>query len=378
MQLPLSGVTVLEFAQYLSGPCAGLRLADFGARVIKIERPISGESGRKLAIKNLWVEENSLLFHTINRNKESFTADFNNPEDMEVLRLLIKKAQVMLHNFRPGIMERKGLSFKEVSAINPSIVYAQITGYGANGEWTGKPGQDLLIQSMSGLTYTTGSASNNPMPLGLGIGDYICGSQAVQFILAALIKSKKTGQGVYLELSLLESLIDFQFEFLTTYFNGGGLPMRAEKDNAHALLSAPYGIYKTADGYIAVAMMPLQQLNKVLRCNELDGFKEEEAFARRDEIKAVIADHVVTQNTGYWLANAKPHDLWMAPVLNWRQLRQKEGYKVLDMEQEVRLPSGSNFTTTRCPIRIDRKKIYNPKPAPVAGQDTNKIKNSLY
>lgn len=377
MQLPLSGVTVLEFAQYLSGPCAGLRLADLGARVIKIERPITGESGRKLAIKNLWVEENSLLFHTINRNKESFTADFNDPEDMQVLSLLIKKAQVMLHNFRPGIMERKGLGYKEVSAINPSIVYAQITGYGATGEWMGKPGQDLLIQSMSGLAYTTGSATHNPVPLGLGIGDYLCGNQAVQFILAALIKTAKSGQGAFLELSLLESLIDFQFEFLTTYFNGGGLPLRAEKDNAHALLSAPYGIYKTNDGFIAVAMMPLQQLNKALRCEKLDCFREEEAFVRRDEIKSVIADHIITQNTDYWLANAKPHDLWMAPVLNWRQLKQRKGYQVLDMEQEVRLPSGHSFITTRCPIRIDREKLYNPKPAPVAGQDTNKIKNSL-
>ena len=279
MQLPLKGIVVLEFCQYLSGPCAGLRLADLGARVIKVEQPLKGESGRRLAIKNLWVDESSLLFHTINRNKESFAADLNDPEDMRCLKALIQQAHVLLHNFRPGVMERKGLGYREVAAINPAIIYTQIAGYGTRGKWSKKPGQDLLVQAMSGLTYTTGSASHNPTPLGLGIGDYLCGNQAVQFILAALIRSGKTGRGALLELSLLESLIDFQFEFFTTYFNGGSLPQRSGIDNAHALLSAPYGIYKTTDGYIAIAMMPLRQLNAALQCSGLDAFEEDEAFA---------------------------------------------------------------------------------------------------
>lgn len=377
MTLPLQGIIVLEFAQYLSGPCAGLRLADLGARVIKIEQPLKGEAGRRLAIKNMWVDESSLLFHTINRNKESFAADLNDPEDMRYLRSLIKQAHVLLHNFRPGVMERKGLGYQEVAAINPSIVYTHITGYGTKGRWSAKPGQDLLIQAMSGLTYTTGSASHNPIPLGLGIGDYLCGNQAVQFILAALIRSSRTGKGALLELSLLESLLDFQFEFFTTYFNGGGLPLRSGIDNAHALLSAPYGIYKTTDGYIAIAMMPLRQLNTALQCSALEVFDEAEAFTRRDEIKSVIAAHISSKDTAYWLARAAPLDLWIAPVLNWRQMKEKKGYRLLDMEQEVTLDSGSTFTTTRCPVRIDRRKLYCNKPAPSPGQDTNTIKNSL-
>lgn len=377
MQLPLKGIVVLEFCQYLSGPCAGLRLADLGARVIKVEQPLKGESGRRLAIKNLWVDESSLLFHTINRNKESFAADLNDPEDMRCLKALIQQAHVLLHNFRPGVMERKGLGYREVAAINPAIIYTQIAGYGTRGKWSKKPGQDLLVQAMSGLTYTTGSASHNPTPLGLGIGDYLCGNQAVQFILAALIRSGKTGRGALLELSLLESLIDFQFEFFTTYFNGGSLPQRSGIDNAHALLSAPYGIYKTTDGYIAIAMMPLRQLNAALQCSGLDAFEEDEAFARRDEIKYIIATHISTKDTAYWLARAEPLDLWIAPVLNWRQMKEKKGYQVLGMEQEVKLNSGRTFITTRCPVRIDRKKLYFDKPAPSPGQDTTTIKNSL-
>ncbi|HRP33912.1 MAG TPA: CoA transferase, partial [Agriterribacter sp.] len=126
MNLPLKDIIVLEFSQYLAGPCAGLKLADLGARVIKIEHPQKGEAGRKLAIKNMWVEKDSLLFHTINRNKESFAVDLNMEEDISWLKKLIAKAQVITHNFRPGVMERKGLGYEMVKKINPAIVYTQI------------------------------------------------------------------------------------------------------------------------------------------------------------------------------------------------------------------------------------------------------------
>jgi crotonobetainyl-CoA:carnitine CoA-transferase CaiB-like acyl-CoA transferase len=372
MNRPLEGIIVLEFAQYLSGPSAGLRLADLGARVIKIERPGKGEAGRNLAIKNLWVDDNSLLFHTINRNKESFTADLNDPDDLEIVRRLIAKAHVLTHNFRPGVMEKKGLDYASVKQINPALVYAQISGYGSKGPWTGKPGQDLLIQAISGLSFTTGSDDDNPMPLGLGIGDYLCGSQTVQFILGALIRARKTGIGALLELSLLESLIDFQFEFLTTYFSNEEMPRRAKVHNAHALLSAPYGIYKTSDGFIAIAMIPIAQLNDALQCAALEAFAQEDAFSKRDEIKTVVAHHLLQQPTQFWLERAHKLDLWMMPVLNWQQLRETEGYKTLRMEQTV-IAEGRSIVTTRCPIRFNKTKLYASKAAPRLGEDTQHI-----
>src|SRR5215211_1857791 len=134
-KLPLKGLTVLEFSQYLSGPSAGLRLADLGARVIKIERPQGGDSCRKLSIKNLWVDDSTLLFHTINRNKESFTADLKCPEDLYLVKKLIAGADVLTHNFRPGIMEKVGLDYGTVQGINPRIIYADINGYGKKGPW---------------------------------------------------------------------------------------------------------------------------------------------------------------------------------------------------------------------------------------------------
>jgi CoA:oxalate CoA-transferase len=180
--LPLKGLVVLEFSQYLSGPSAGLRLADLGARVIKIERPNGGDAGRKLSIKNLWVDDSSLLFHTINRNKESFTANLKNEEDLAAVKKLIEKADVMIHNFRPGVMQRSGLDYEKVQQINPRIIYAEISGYGKEGPWKGKPGQDLLLQSITGLAYTTGNGKNAPVPFGVAIVDILCGAQLVQGI----------------------------------------------------------------------------------------------------------------------------------------------------------------------------------------------------
>lgn len=376
MQLPLEGITVIEFSQYLSGPLAGLRLADLGARVIKIERPQKGEAGRHLAIKNLWVGEDSLLFHTINRNKESFTADLKNEEDMILVKKLIAKADVMTHNFRPGVMEKIGLDYVNVKEINSRIIYAEISGYGKTGAWSHKPGQDLLAQSMSGLAYATGNKDDFPMPFGLGIGDYLCGNQTVQAILAALIRRSKTGEGALLELSLLETLIDLQFEFFTTYFQANQHHERSAINNGHPLLSAPYGIYQTADCFIAIAMIPLQQLNKAIQCHELNAFKEEDVFEKRDEIKAILAKHLTTESTASWLSKMRKLDLWVMPVLNWKQLRETETYKKLLIEQTLSI-GDKKVLTTRCPLKINKQYFFSAKPAPKLGQHTELIKTEL-
>ena len=186
---PLEGIVVLEFCQFLAGPSAGLKLADLGARVIKIERPIKGEACRQLSIKDLFVDESSLLFHTINRNKESFAADLKNPDDLAIVKKLIAKADIMTHNFRPGVMDKIGLAYGEALAVNPKIIYGVVSGYGEKGPWSKKPGQDLLVQSLSGLTWLSGKKSQGPVPFGLSVADIMCGNHFVQGILAALLKS---------------------------------------------------------------------------------------------------------------------------------------------------------------------------------------------
>lgn len=376
-QLPLKGLIVLEFCQYLSGPSAGLRLADMGARVIKIENRKNGDGCRRLPIKDLWVDDSSLLFHTINRNKESFAADLKNADDISLIKRLIEKADVVTQNFRPGIMEKFGLGYEAVKSINPKIIYAEITGYGKKGPWKDKPGQDLLLQSMSGLVFTTGNANENPVPFGISIADIICGAHLVQGILAALIRRQKKGVGALIEVSLMESLIGFQFELFTTFYSSGLLPERSMINNGHPLLSAPYGIYATADGFIAIAMASIERIGISLEIPALKKFQQQDAFSKRDEIKNIISEHLITKCSDHWLRKLKAEDLWSAGVLNWKQMQESKGYKVLQMEQTISNSAGKEITTTRCPIRINGKTLFAKKPAPQLGEHNQKIIEEL-
>jgi crotonobetainyl-CoA:carnitine CoA-transferase CaiB-like acyl-CoA transferase len=375
-QLPLHGLVVIEFCQYLSGPSAGLRLADLGARVIKIEKPGTGDQGRKLSIKNLWVDESSLLFHTINRNKESYTAELKNKDELETIKKIVSKADVLIHNFRPGVMQKLGLGYDALSGLNPRLVYGEISGYGTEGPWKDKPGQDLLLQSIAGLAYTTGNAKNDPMPFGIAIADILCGAQLVQGLLGALIRRHKTGKGGLIQVSLLESLLDFQFELLTTYYTNGQQPLRSNIGNGHPLLSAPYGVYATKDGHIALAMMDIHKLADAIDCKELAGYAKEQAFAGRDEIKNVLTKHLLSNKSGYWLEKLHTNDLWAMEVLDWKKMTEHEAYQCLQMEQQLQLKD-KEITTTRCPIRIDGQRLFSNKPAPKLGEHTEQIKHDF-
>ena len=375
--LPLEGVTVLEFSQYLSGPSAGLRLADLGARVIKIERPGSGDACRQLAIKNLWAGDgSSLLFHTINRNKESFTADMKDPTHLSLVKQLIEKADVITNNFRPGVMERYGLGYDDAKAIQPKIIYAEISGYGTEGPWKNLPGQDLLIQAISGLTCTTGNEDDLPMPFGIAIADIICGAHLVQGILAGLIRRQKTGIGARIETNLLASVIDFQFELFTTYFASGKLPRRSKTNNGHTLLSAPYGLYATADGHIAIAMVELKKLSEGLNCKELLMYEQDDAFVLRNEIKELVAMHVKDQSSLYWLELLHSYGIWAMPVMTWQQMQAHPAYQSLLMEQKI-LGGSTPMLTTRCPIRYNQQRLFSKRGAPVLGEHTESILHDL-
>ncbi|MFT4095089.1 MAG: CaiB/BaiF CoA-transferase family protein [Niabella sp.] len=375
--LPLKGLLVLEFSQYLSGPSAGLRLADLGARVIKIERPNGGDPGRKLAIKNLWIGEDALNFHAINRNKESFVANLKNQEDLLLVKKLIEKADVMTHNFRPGVMNKIGLDYKSVKAINKSIIYTEITGYGKEGPWKNKPGQDLLLQSLSGLAYTTGNDGEGPVPFGLSVVDTVCGIHAVQGILAALIRRQKTKQGAYMELSMMESILSFQFELLTTYYHSKNGIKRSAVNNGNPLLGAPYGIYKTKDSYIALAMMDITLLQQALDSEPLKQYSQADVFTKRDEIKTIIDRVLKTNTTGFWLQRLQSLDLWASDVKNWNELQRCNGYTEADMEQMIRTADGRQVTTTRSPMRINGEKLKAAVAAPLLGAHTELIRKEM-
>jgi CoA:oxalate CoA-transferase len=372
---PLEGITVLDFSQFLSGPSAGLRLADFGARVIKIEKPDGGDICRTLYISNLELDGDSTLFHSINRNKESFAADLKDPDHLLIIKRLLADADVLIQNFRPGVMDRLGLDYQTVSQLNPRLVYGEITGYGKKGPWVGKPGQDLLVQSMSGLAWLNGDDDQPPMPFGLSIADMMAGAHLAQGILAGLVQRGITGKGSRVEVSLLESILDFQFEVITTYLNDGYIkPKRSAVHNAHAYLGAPYGIYRTSDGHLALAMGSIERLGMLLDCPALLAYSDRKMWStHRDEIKTILKEHLITRTTKDWLSCLEPADYWCSDVFSWDRLLQHDGFKVLDMIQEVQRKNGATMRTTRCPVRIDGQLLYSPKGSPKIGEDNETI-----
>lgn len=371
----LEDILVIDFSQFLSGPSAALRLADMGAQVIKIERPGSGDICRELYVSDVMIEGESTIFHAINRNKQSYAADLKNPNDLEKVKQLIAKADVVMHNFRPGVMERIGLDYEAVKQIKPDVVYAEISGYGVEGPWKDLPGQDLLLQSVSGLTWLSNNIDESPTPMGVAVVDIMAGTHIAQGILAALYQKAVTGEGALVQVSMLESILDFQFEVLTCYYNDGRqLPVRGAVNSAHAYIAAPYGIYKTNDDYIALAMTNIPTLATLLECEPLKDFiNSNDWFAKRDEIKLILAGHLTTRPSAEWLSILENADIWCAPVMDYDGLVKQEGYRSLEMEVTVKTSNGLSVTTTRCPIKVDGEILGAGKGAPLLGEHNKEI-----
>ena len=379
LERPLQGLVVLDFSQFLSGSLAALRLADMGARVIKIERPGTGDLGRTLYLSDIDVHGENTLFHAINRNKESYAADLKNAADLEKLRQLIKRADVMVQNFRPGVMERLGFGYDSVSQINRRLVYGIVSGYGNAKAWRDRPGQDLLAQARSGIMWLSGDEGDPPTPMALAIADMLAGHNLCEGILACLVRRGTTGLGGLVETSLIEALLDFQFEVLTTHLNDGRRPpQRCAFRNAHAYLAAPYGVYDTANGYLALAMTHLPTLGKLLDLPLLQEISNSaDGFRRRDEIKQIIAQRLKEHTTEHWLEILNAADIWCAEVLDWPKLCGSEAFKQLEMVQTLTDGHGIEILTTRIPIRLDGALLTSEGLAPKVGQHTEQIQREF-
>jgi len=382
-ELPLDGILVLDFSQFLAGPVAAMRLADLGARVIKIERPGSGDIGRTLAFAGLESDGDTLSFHIMNRNKESFAADLKDESDKSEVWELIKQADVMVQNFRPGVIERLGFGYEEVKKVNPRIVYASASGYGATGPWKDRPGQDLLAQSISGFPWLNGSKDSPPIPVGIAVADIFTSVHIAHGVTALLLRRERTGLGGLVESSLIESMLDLQFELLSAHmFDEMVQVNRGAKNSAHAFLPAPYGLYATHDGYIAIAMNPIPKLGDLLGIDFSDYENPDTWWTHQEEIMATLTSRLATESTAHWLAILDSADVWCAPVLTLPELVHHEGFHELDMLQETsrRSKTGEEeilISTTRSPLRLDGRPLKSSKGAPHVGEDTEKIRAEL-
>lgn len=360
MSLPLAGIVIADFSQFLAGPFAALRLQDLGARVIKVENPRGGDLCRRLYLTETLLDDgDSTLFHAINRGKESITLDLKTPRGIAAARQLAARADIVIQNFRPGVIERLGLDHDTIRARNPGVVYGSISGYGRDGPWRDLPGQDLLAQARSGLMWLSGNRASGPVPVGLPLADMLAGATLAQGLLAALFRKATQGIGAYVETSLLECLADAQFEFLTTYLNSNHAPPeRAAQGSAHVYLGAPYGVYDTADGQLALAMTPLDTLAELLQMPALATISERPGagFAARERIRAMIAERLRHHDARHWERHLGARGVWCARVLTWDELMRSETFRALDMVATYSGEGGSPVHFLRPPLSIDHQR----------------------
>lgn len=386
LDLPLEGILVLDLSQFLAGPVAAMRLADLGATVVKVERPRGGDIGRQLAFAGRSADGDTISFHAMNRNKLGITADLKDPADLARIRALLRRADVLIQNFRPGVMERIGLDYPSVRALNPRLIYASASGYGDSGPWKDRPGQDLLAQSVSGLPWLSGSRESGPTPVGLSIADHLTSCHLALGVTALLVRRAQTGIGGLVQTSLLESVLDLQFELLSTHLNDETVTVtRSGEHSGHAFLPAPYGTYPTSDGYLALAMNPVPMIGTLLGIDYLAQLTDERAWwDEREQIEELLAAHLKTNSTAHWLEILDRADVWCAPVLTLEELVRHPGFASIAMTQQVRRPpevteSGEEvlLTTTRSPLRIDGHPLTSPTAAPKLGQHNGQLDAEL-
>ncbi|MEP3048224.1 MAG: CaiB/BaiF CoA-transferase family protein [Roseibium sp.] len=359
---PLKGLKIVDFSQFLAGPYATLRLADLGADVIKIERSGKGDLSRYLYVSDVLIDGESTIFHAINRGKRSLALDLKTDEGQQQVWDLIEDADVVVQNFRPGVIERLGFGPDAVRKRNPRIVYGSISGYGDNNEWVALPGQDLLAQARSGVMWLTGAEQYGPVAIGLPVADVLAGAALAQGILALLVRRGITGEGGIVETSLIEAITDLQFELLSTFLNDGRqTPTRPRNNPAHAYLAAPYGVYQTEDGYIAIAMNDLGDLFASLGVNHcLEGLNP---FDNRDEIAHLLAKQLARKSTSSWIEILAEADLWAAPVMDWNGFVDSGILQKLNMIGETRR-GDQTFNSLLSPLRIDGARPAAESPAP--------------
>lgn len=373
----LAGVKVLSFAQLAQGPTAVQMLADLGADVIKVERPGAGAWERSWAGGDAYLNGESLFFLGFNRNQRSLTLDLKAAEGSEIARRLAGWADVIVENFRPGVMDRLGLGFEQVAEFNPGIVYCSGSGFGPDGPYRDRAGQDLILQAESGLASVTGRADDPPTPTGAPIVDIHAGALLAFGIVSALLGRERTGRGARVESSLLEAGLHLQMEPLVYHLNGRFLRERCPEGTATRFHGAPYGIYATADGHLALSMNPLPKLAALLELPALAAFTAREAVADPGPIKRLIAGAMVSRTTAEWIGLLSAADVWCGAVNSYEDLETHPQVAAIEAFQSVRHPVAGELTLLRSPVRIDGEQRRPMTAPPLLGADTDTILGDL-
>ncbi|HUN94847.1 MAG TPA: CoA transferase [Bradyrhizobium sp.] len=349
----LKGVRVVSFNHFLMGPVGVQFLADLGADVIAIEPP-DGAFQRKWGGADKSVDSQTMLLLTGNRNKRSLTLDLKKPEAIEVARKLVATADVLAENFRPGVLDKLGLGFAEVRKIKPDIIYAAASGYGPDGPYVNRPGQDLLVQALSGLATITGTREHGPRAVGVSAIDHHGAALFAAGILAALVKKERTGQGGRVDVSLLSAAIDLQMESFTCYLNGERPDdVRQPASIAGWIYGAPYGIYATRDGHVAISLGSLDTLGDALAIPVAQRIPDSDAYSRRDEAARIIAARVAELTTTECVESLESRNVWHAAINDYCDVVADPQVTHNKSFQTVQGATGKPVTLVSHPVRYD-------------------------
>lgn len=353
MTRALDGVRVLDFTQMMMGPWATQFLGDMGADIVKVERPGAGEWERGLRAMGELVDGQSPFFLAMNRNKRSVAIDLKHPRAREVVVRLAERIDLVVENFRPGVMDRLGIGYDELRTVNPSIVYVSGTGFGPDGPYVGRPGQDLLIQAMTGLAAYGGRRDDPPTPSGSSIVDASTALLLAFSAMVGLFHRERTGEGQRIDVSLFNTAIALQCQEIAAFLNVDKPFERSEAGIGGAWLSAPFGIYRTADRPIAVAMASLAVVGELIGAPELAEYNEgNRAYDERDDVYRIVQERLIERPAADWLEILATKDVWAGPVQTFDDLVDDPQVEHNRLLETVRHPSGGDLRVVGVPMRF--------------------------
>jgi len=373
----LTGYRVIDCTIAMAGPFAAQRLGDLGADVIKVE-PTGGEWQRFASAGGANGNRINVSFLSLNRNKRSLAIDLKSGDGQTVMKGLVATADVFLQNYRPGVAARLGLDYESLRAINPAIVYVSISGYGEDGPYQDRPGQDLLLQAMSGAMLSAGRRGEPPTPAGQYLADAVTASTAFEGVLAALLHRERTGEGQLVTVNMLDALTTLQMQELSV-FTVGGIPQeRGEQPNAHVYIRAPYGIFATSDGYLALGFADLETLGAVVGEPSFAGMVPEvDGWTRRDELYAKTEARLRTNTTRVWLEQLLAAGIWAGPVYSYQDLVDDPQIAHNGTFIEYDHPTEGHIKTPGFPYRFSATPQRVDRGAPLVGEHSREVLTEL-
>jgi formyl-CoA transferase len=373
---PLDDITVLDLSRILAGPYCSMMLGDLGADVIKIERPEVGDDTRRWGPPDAGGE--AAYYLCVNRNKRSVTVNMKTPEGKEIIRKLAAKSDVVIENYKVGTLEKMGLGYKEIKKVNPGIIYCSISGFGQNGPYKDKPGYDFMIQGMSGLMSITGEPDGDPMKVGVAIVDITAGLFACNAIQAALRHREKTGEGQYLDISLLDSVIGWLANVGSNHLISGQSPKRF--GNGHPNI-VPYEPFKTADGsYIALAVGNDGQWQKLCKLAGKPELSSDSRFEtnpqrvkNREALRPLVMEIMLTRSGNDWLEALDREKIPCGPINTLEKVFSDPHVLAREMVSEVSHPTAGSIKMVASPMKMSATPCEITRHPPLLGEHTHEV-----